>query len=77
MKKQNIFNAALAILALISISFNIYLLSRVNDTSKETKDFNSYVLDTNDYLIENVILLKMQSPDYNQNEGKKAAVHEE
>jgi hypothetical protein len=77
MKKQNIFNAALAILALISISFNIYLLSRVNDTSKETKDFNSYVLDTNDYLIENVILLKMQSPDYNQNEGKKAAGHEE
>ena len=71
MKKQSIFNAALAILALISISFNIYLLNRVNDTSKETKDFNSYVLDTNDYLIENVILLKMQSPDYNQNEGTK------
>ena len=71
MKKQSIFNAALAILALISISFNIYLLNRVNDTSKETKDFNNYVLDTNDYLIENVILLKMQSPDYNQNEGTK------
>ena len=77
MKKQNIFNAALAIVALASISFNIYLLNRVNDMSKDTKDFNSYVLDTNDYLIENVILLKMQSPDYNQNEGKKVAGHEE